>query len=131
VLEVRCPQEFEQAFAAATREHAEVLIIPGSALFAMHPSRLAALARQSRLPTLAPFREFVEAGCLLAYGPNATDLLRHAAVYVDKLLKGAKPGDLPVAEPTHLELSLNLQTAQTLGLTIPSSLLHRADAVIR
>jgi ABC-type uncharacterized transport system substrate-binding protein len=131
VLEVHGPQEFEQAFAAATREHAEVLIIPGSGLFAMHQSRLAALARQSRLPTLAPFREFVEAGCLLAYGPNVADLFRHAAVYVDKLLKGAKPRDLPVAEPAYLELSLNLQTAQALGLTIPSSLLHRADAVIR
>jgi putative tryptophan/tyrosine transport system substrate-binding protein len=131
VLEVRGPQDFEQAFAAATREHAEVLIIPGSGLFAMHHARLAALARQSRLPTLAPFREFAEAGCLLAYGPNATDLFRHAAVYVDKLLKGVKPGDLPVAEPVHLELSLNLQTAQALGLTIPPSLLHRADVVIR
>src|SRR3712207_1214318 len=121
VLEVHGPQEFEQAFAAAIREHAEVLIIPGSGLFAMHQSRLAVLARQSRLPTLAPFREFAEAGCLLAYGSNVADLFRHAAVYVDKLLKGAKPGDLPVAEPAHLELSLNLQTAQALGLTIPSS----------
>jgi putative ABC transport system substrate-binding protein len=130
VLEVHGPQEFEQAFAAATREHAEVLIIPGSGLFAMHPSQLAALARQSRLPTLAPFREFAEAGCLLAYGPNVAHLFRHAAVYVDKFVKGAKPGDLPVAEPAHFELSLNLQTAQALGLTIPPFLLHRADAVI-
>jgi putative ABC transport system substrate-binding protein len=131
VLEVHGPQEFEQAFAAATREHAEVLIIPGSGLFAMHQSRLAALARQSRLPTLAPFREFVEAGCLLAYGPNAVELFRRAATYVDKILKGAKPADLPVEQPTKFEFVINLKTAEALGLTIPPALLFQATEVIR
>jgi putative tryptophan/tyrosine transport system substrate-binding protein len=131
VLEVRGPQEFEPAFAAATREHAEVLIIPGSGLFAMHQSQLAALALQSRLPTLAPFREFAEAGCLLAYGPNAADLFRRAAALVDQLLKGAKPADLPIERPSKFAFVINLKTAQALGLTIPSSLLSQADEVIR
>jgi putative tryptophan/tyrosine transport system substrate-binding protein len=131
VLEVRGPEAFAPAVAAAARERAEVLIIPGSGLFAMHQSRLAALALQSRLPTLAPFREFAEAGCLLAYGPNAADLFRRAAAFVDHLLKGAKPADLPVEPPTRFELVINLKTAQALGLTIPPSVLFRADEVIR
>jgi putative ABC transport system substrate-binding protein len=131
VLEVRGPQEFEHAFTAATREHAEVLIIPGSGLFAMHQSRLAGLALQNRLPTLAPLREFAEAGCLLAYGPNAADLFRRAAAFVDQLLKGAKPVDLPIERPRKFDLVINLKTAQALGLTIPSSLLSQADEVIR
>jgi putative tryptophan/tyrosine transport system substrate-binding protein len=131
VLEVRGPQAFEHAFAVATREHAEVLIIPGSGLFAMHQSRLAALALQSRLPTMAPFREFAEAGCLLAYGPNPADLFRRAAAFVDQLLKGAKPTHLPIERPSKFDLVINLKTAQALGLTIPSALLSQADEVIR
>jgi putative tryptophan/tyrosine transport system substrate-binding protein len=105
--------------------------IPGSRLFAMPQSRLAALALQSRLPTLAPFREFAEAGCLLAYGPNAADLFRRVAAFVDHLLKGAKPTDLPVEQPTTFELVINLKTAQALGLTIPPSFLFQATEVIR
>ena len=88
---------------------------------------IAALALQSRLPTLAPLREFAEAGCLLAYGPNAADLFRRAAAFVDQLLKGAKPVDLPIERPRKFDLVINLKTAQALGLTIPSSLLSQAD----
>ena len=129
-LEVQGPHEFEPAVAAAAMARADALIVPGSGLFAMHQSQIAALAQQYRLPTLAPFREFVEAGCLMAYGPNATDLFRQAASAVDRLLRGAKPGDLPVEEPARFELAINLQTARALGLTVPSALLRRA-AVVR
>jgi len=131
VLEVRGPQEFEPAFAAAMRERADVLIIPGSGLFTMHQPQLAALALQHRLPTIAPFREFAEAGCLLAYGPNPAELFRRAAALVDQLLKGAKPADLPIERPSKFDLIINLKTAQVLGLTIPTSVLSRADEVIR
>jgi putative ABC transport system substrate-binding protein len=130
VLEVRGPHEFERAFAAATTGRAEALIVPGSGLFAMHATRIAELAVKSRLPTLAPLREFAEAGCLMAYGPSVADLFQRAANYVDQLVKGAKPGDLPVGEPTRFELVINLKTAQALGLTIPQSVLIRADEVI-
>ena len=129
-LEVQGPHEFERAVAAAAIARADALIVPGSGLFAMHASQLAALAQQYRLPTLAPFREFVEAGCLMAYGPNATDLFRQVASAVDRLLRGAKPGDLPVEEPARFELAINLQTARALGLTVPSALLRRAAVVM-
>lgn len=131
VLEVRGPQEFERAFEEAIRERADVLIIPGSGLFTMHQPRLAALTLQHRLPTIAPFREFAEAGCLLAYGPNPAELFRRAAALVDQLLKGAKPADLPIERPSKFDLIINLNTAQALGLTIPTSLLSQADEVIR
>jgi putative ABC transport system substrate-binding protein len=130
VLEVRGPHEFERAVAAAALARADALIVPGSGLFTMHPSQLAALALQHRLPTLAPFREFVEARCLMAYGPNVADLFRQAASAVDRLLHGATPGDLPVEEPARFELAINLQTAQALGLTVPPAVLRRA-AVVR
>ena len=131
VLEVRGPEEFERAFAAAMRERVDVLIIPGSGLFTMHQPQLAALALQHRLPTIAPFREFAEAGCLLAYGPNPAELFWRAAALVDQLLKGAKPADLPIERPSKFDLIINLKTAQVLGLTIPTSVLSRADEVIR
>jgi ABC-type uncharacterized transport system substrate-binding protein len=130
VLEVQGPQDFERVFAAAAMARAEALIVPGSGLFAMHQPQIAALALQHRLPTLAPFREFVEAGCLMAYGPNVADLFRQAASAVDRLLRGAKPGDLPVEEPARFELAINLQTARALGLTVPPAVLSRA-AVVR
>jgi putative tryptophan/tyrosine transport system substrate-binding protein len=128
-LKVQGPHEFERAFAAATMARADALIVPGSGLFAMHSSEIAALALQHHLPTLAPFREFVEAGCLMAYGPNVPDLFRQAASTVDRLLRGATPGDLPVEEPMRFELAINLQTARALGLTVPLAVLSRASVV--
>lgn len=129
-LEVRGPDEIERAFAEATRGGAEALIVPGSGLFAMHQHRIAELALNHRLPTLAPFREFAEAGCLMAYGPDLAELFRRAAPVVDQILQGAKPADLPVEPPTRFELVINRKTATALGLTLPPSLLSRADEVL-
>ena len=99
-------------------------------MFRVHRARIAALAAKSRIPTMYLFKEYVEAGGLMSYGASLPDLLRRTAGHVDKILKGAKPGDLPVEQPTKFELVINLKTAKTLGLTIPQSLLLRADEVI-
>ena len=99
-------------------------------MFLLHRRRLAELEAKYRLPTMHGVREHVEAGSLMAYGPVQADLFRRAAVYVDKILKGAKPADLPIEQPTKFELVINLKTAKALGLMIPSSLLQRADQVI-
>jgi putative tryptophan/tyrosine transport system substrate-binding protein len=131
LVEVHGPQDFERAGATVRTELADALIVPVSGLFAMHPTRIAALAMQSRLPTVGLMREFAEAGGLMTYGPNTAEMFRHAAIYVDSILKGAKPADLPVEQPTKFELVINLKTAQALGLTIPPSLLFQADEVIR
>ena len=109
---------------------ADVLLVPESELFHQYRTQIAALAVQSRLPTVALFRDFAEARCLVAYGPNLQDLGRRAAVYVDKVLKGAKPAALPVEQPAKLQLVINLKTAQVLGLPLPPSFLSRADEVI-
>jgi putative ABC transport system substrate-binding protein len=131
VLTVGRPDDFETTFAEAKRRHAEALIVLGSPFFSTYRARLVELAARYRLPTMYHQREFVEgAGGLMSYGPDLRDLFRRAAVYVDKVLKGAKPGDLPVEQASKFELVINLRTAKTLGLTIPLSLLQRADRVI-
>jgi len=113
-----------------TKAHAGALTVLPSTMFFNERQRLVDLAAKNRLPAVYPFREFVDAGGLMAYGANAPDMWRRAATYVAKILKGAKPGDLPVEQPTKFELVINLKTAKALGLTIPPSLLGRADQVI-
>jgi putative tryptophan/tyrosine transport system substrate-binding protein len=131
LLEVRSPIDFPPAFAALRREGAAaLLVLPDLTLFD-HIPRLTELAATHRLPAMYDSRQFVEAGGLMAYGPSDTDLFRRTATYVDKILKGAKPADLPVEQPTKFELVINLKTAQALGLTIPPTLLFQADEVIR
>jgi putative ABC transport system substrate-binding protein len=128
---VRSPAEIEAAFATLVRDRAGALIIlPSPAIFS-HRKRLVELAMKHRLPTVVGSREYVEAGGLASYGPDYPDQFRHAAVHVDKILKGAKPSDLPIEQPTKFELIINLKTAKALGLTIPPSLLARADEVIQ
>src|SRR5262245_22850142 len=115
-----------------TREHAEALIVLPHPLLMPHRTRLVGLATQSHLPTVwGPRKEFVEAGGLMSYGPSLLDSYRRAAYYVDRILKGAKPGDLPIEQPMKFELVINLKTAKALGITMPSSLLILADEVIQ
>jgi putative tryptophan/tyrosine transport system substrate-binding protein len=121
----------EAAFATVGRDRAGALNIVPSPMFFSHRKRIAELALKHRLPTVVSAREYVEAGGLASYGPDFPDQFRRAAVYVDKILKGAKPGDLPIEQPTKFELVINLKTAKALGLTIPQSLLGRADEVIQ
>ncbi len=129
--EVRDPNELEGAFTAMTKARAgALLVLPHPFTFA-NARRIADLAAKSRLPAVFAFRESVEAGGLMAYAANAPDMFRRAATYVDKILKGAKPGDLPIEQPTKFELVINLKTAKALGLKIPQSLLTRADEVIQ
>jgi putative ABC transport system substrate-binding protein len=130
LLEARGPEEFEGAFAAMAKERVAALLVPTDPVFFLHRARLAELAAKNRLPSVHSLREYVEAGGLMSYGPSLLDLLRRAATFVDKILKGAKPADLPVEQPTKFELVINLKTAKALGLTIPQSLLLRTDQVI-
>jgi putative ABC transport system substrate-binding protein len=124
------PNDLDRAFAAMSRERVDGLILLPSAMFSSERRRIADRAAKNRLPTVFFFREFVEAGGLVSYGPSFVELWRRAAMYVDKILKGAKPGDLPIQQPTKFELVINLKTAKALGLTIPQALLQRADQVI-
>ena len=126
----RDPEELDGAFAAMARERAEALLVTGSSTFLAHRAKLAELAIRGRLPTMLSFRESVAAGGLMAYAVNMADFVGRAAVYVDKILKGAKPADLPVEQPTRFELVINLKTAKALGITIPQSLLLRANDVL-
>jgi putative tryptophan/tyrosine transport system substrate-binding protein len=128
-IEIRKTEDIAPAFEALT-DRAEALYVCTDALLGTNRLRITTLALAARLPTIAGFREHVEAGGLMSYGPNFSDLFRRAAEYVDKILRGAMPGDLPVEQPTKFELVINLKTAKALGLTIPESFLLRADEVI-
>src|SRR5262245_33508220 len=129
LLEVRAPEDFERAFQAATTGRAAGLLVLPDALADAYRTRIVTLAARSRLPAIYPFREWAEVGGLMAYGPNVSESYRRVATYVDKILKGAKPGALPVEQPTKFELVVNLKTARALGLTIPPSLLLRAEVL--
>ena len=131
LVEVRDPADLGKAFSDITRVHAGAVAVLPSAMLFSERRRLVELAAKSRLPTVYPQREFVDAGGLMSYGPSLAELFRGAASYVNKILKGAKPRDLPVQQPTKFELVINLKTAKALGLTIPPSLLGRADEVIQ
>ena len=130
-VEIRGPDDFDTAFSAMTSERAEALIAFSDPLIVFHGRRIADLATRRRLPAMYPSREVVDAGGLMSYGPSLSDMFRRTAVYVGKILKGAKPADLPMEQPTKSELVINLKTAKALALTIPQSLLLRADEVIR
>ena len=130
-VEAQGPADLDRAFSDMTRVRAGALTVLGGGMFLNERRRLVDLATKNRLPTVYSLREYVDAGGLMSYGPNLPDVFRRAATYVDKILKGAKPGDLPVEQPTKFELVINLKTAKALGLTIPQSLLQRADEVIR
>ena len=130
VVEVRRMDDFELAFTTIGGAHAHALIVLADRLLLSHRKEIVAFAANRRLPGIYPYREYVEAGGLLSYAPSNIDRFRRAAVYVDKILKGAKPVDLPVEEPTKFELVINNKTAKELGLTVPPTLLARADEVI-
>ncbi|HMB85149.1 MAG TPA: ABC transporter substrate-binding protein [Methylomirabilota bacterium] len=126
----RGPEDFDRSFSDMTRARAGALTVLPSNMFTNERRRLVALAAKNRLPAVYTSKEFVDAGGLMSYGANVADVFRRAATYVDKILKGAKPGDLPVQQPERFDLIINLKTAKALGLTIPPSLLQRADQVI-
>ena len=130
-LEVRGPNEFDKAFATMAKQRVGGLLVVPDSMFVFQRTRLADLAAKTGLPAVYGWREHAEAGGLMSYGPDLSDLFRRGATYVDKILKGAKPGDLPVEQPTKFELVINLKTAKALGLTIPQSVLLRADQVIQ
>jgi putative tryptophan/tyrosine transport system substrate-binding protein len=127
---VRVVDDFDAAFATITREHVGGVLVLGSPLGFSHRTLLAELALKHRLPGMFGTREYVEAGGLLGYAADLNDLTRRAATYIDKILKGAKPADLPVEQASKYELVINLKTAKALGITIPPTLLTRADEVI-
>jgi ABC-type uncharacterized transport system substrate-binding protein len=130
LVEVRGPDEFERAFSAITANHADALLVLPSAMFFNEGKHIVDLAMKHRLPSISMARELAEVGGLMAYGASLTDLQRRSATYVDKILKGAKPADLPVEQPTKFELVINLKTAKALGLTIAESFQLLADEVI-
>jgi putative tryptophan/tyrosine transport system substrate-binding protein len=127
----RTPEQVGPAFAAISRAHAQALYVIGDALFLTHRMMLLRQVSKARLPGIYAQRVVAEAGGLMSYGTNYEDLFRRSAGYVDKILKGAKPADLPIEQPTKFELVVNLKTAKALGITIPESILLRADEVIR
>ena len=130
-VEMRELNDLEQAFSVMKRERAEALITILGAVVASQRSRIVDLATKSRLATMSAESRWTEVGGLMSYGPDYADLYRRAATYVDKILKGAKPADLPVEQPMKFEFVINLKTAKQIGLTIPQSVLYRADKVIK
>ena len=129
-VEARTAEEIENAFPTMTQGNAGAVIVAVDSLFIQQYRKIAELAAKNRLPSVSQLREYVEAGGLVSYGPNLADQFRRAATYVDKILKGAKPGDLPVEQSAAFELLINGKTAKALGLTIPQSVLLRADRLI-
>jgi putative tryptophan/tyrosine transport system substrate-binding protein len=130
-LDILGPRDIEPTFRAASKGRADALLMMAGSVLLSQRTQIADLAIKSRLPAIYYDPQFVEAGGLMTYGVSFTDLDRRAATYVDKILKGAKPADLPVEQPTKFELVINLKTAKQIGLTIPQSVLYRADKVIR
>jgi putative tryptophan/tyrosine transport system substrate-binding protein len=129
-VEARSADDLAGAFGAMTEGRADALLVWTSAMFLSERKRIVDFAAKSRIPAVYPWRQAVDAGGLIGYGPSPPDVFRRAAIHVDKILKGAKPGDLPVEQPSKFELVINLKTAKALGLTIPQPLLLRADHVI-
>jgi putative ABC transport system substrate-binding protein len=127
---VERPEEFEDAFAAVVRERADALLVSHGPVLNVNAARVVAFAKERRLPAMFPWREAAEAGGLMSYGPDVPTHFRQLAEYADRILKGAKPGDLPVEQPTKFELVINGKTARELGLAVPHALLVRADEVI-
>jgi putative ABC transport system substrate-binding protein len=130
-VSVKTPEQFDPAFSSVGRAHAQALYVIEDPFFFTHRTTLLKLASKARLPTMYGPREYVDEGGLMSYGANIGNLFRRSAGYVDKILKGAKPADLPIEQPTKFELVVNLKTAKALGITIPQSILLRADEVIR
>ncbi|MGH7796337.1 MAG: ABC transporter substrate-binding protein [Candidatus Binatia bacterium] len=130
-LDVLGPKDIETAFREASKGRADAVLVVGGTVFSSQRKQIVELAAKSRLPVMYHQREYVEAGGLVSYGTSINDLARRAAVYVDKILKGAKPADLPVEQPIKFEFIINLKAAKQIGLTIPPNVLARADKVIR
>jgi putative ABC transport system substrate-binding protein len=130
-VEVRAAEQFDAAFAAVARQRPDALYIIADRFLLAHRAQVVDFAARRGIPAMYPYREFVDAGGFISYAPSSPDMFRRPAVYVDKILKGAKPADLPIEQPTKFELVINLKTAKALGLTIPQSVLIRADEVIQ
>jgi len=131
LVDLRAPDQIEDALAAVVRHRADALLImPESAFFA-HAARINEVAIKHHFPTIALIREFTQRGSLMSYGPSIPDLVKRSAAFIDKILKGANPADLPIEQPTKFELVINMKTAKALGLTIPEPLLVRADELIQ
>ena len=131
IVEARDPKDFEPAFSAMAEKGAGALLVLSDAMLNAHRERIASLATKSRLPAIYEFKESVEAGGLMSYGTNIVDVYRRVGKYVDRILKGAKPGELPVEQPLNFEFLINLKTAKQIGVTIPPNVLARADRVIK
>jgi putative ABC transport system substrate-binding protein len=129
-IEVRDPREMEAAFDSVSKDRPNGLLLLADPLTMSMRARIVEFAREKKLPAIYETREFAEAGGLMSYGPNIAEQFRRSAYYVDRILKGAKPGDLPIEQPTKIELVVNLGTARALGITIPQAILSRADQVI-